>query len=100
MTPRNKLNVSVLLQVERPSFSIESLRRHAADSKMDDLITKGNIRQKFHGWRCYGGAQQQEEPTGSALLTVRQARWMPLLSPFSFFADTISPQTERGAHVA
>lgn len=55
--PINKLYVSVLLQVERPSFSIESLRRHTADSKMDNLITKGNVSDlKFHGWRCCGGA--------------------------------------------
>lgn len=33
------------LQVERPSFSIESLRRHTADSKMDGLTTKGNVPQ-------------------------------------------------------
>lgn len=47
VTPINKLCVSVFLQVERPSFSIESLRRHTADSKMDNLITKGNICQIY-----------------------------------------------------
>lgn len=29
------------LQVERPSFSIENLRRYTPDSKMDSLSTKG-----------------------------------------------------------
>ena len=36
-------NIFFCVQVERPSFSIESLRRHTANSKMDGLSPKGKV---------------------------------------------------------
>lgn len=33
----------VCLQVERPSFSIDSLRRHSGDGEMDGLSARGEV---------------------------------------------------------
>lgn len=43
----------VLSQVERPSFSIDSLRRHSADCEMDSLSAKGKGCNLSCAQKCY-----------------------------------------------